>query len=111
MDIIEVNEQLCYSYGPLKSNIFDNKGVRLVEKEPQLLPLYDPTLEQLREYIKERQAADIAAAVIAQVEEEDIEDDEEVLVMIERASGKGGGDDEDEGNDKDVFETIEAFKE
>jgi len=29
------------------------------------LPLYDPTLEQLREYIKERQAADIAAAVIA----------------------------------------------
>ena len=31
--------------------------------------------------------------------------------MIERAGGKGGGDDEDEGNNKDVFETIEAFKE
>ena len=39
------------------------------------------------------------------------EDNKEVLAIIERASGKGGGDNEDEGNNKDVFETIEAFKE
>jgi len=46
------------------------------------------------------------------VEEEDIEEDnKEVLAMIERTGGKGGGDDEDEGNDKDIFKTIKAFKE
>jgi hypothetical protein len=46
------------------------------------------------------------------VEEEDTEeDDEEVLAMIERAGGEGEGDNEDEGNDEDVFEMIEAFKE
>ncbi len=112
MDIIEANEWLCYSYGPLRSNTFDDKGVGLVKGEPQLSPLYDPTLEQLREYIKERQAADVVAAAAAQVEEEDVEeDDEEVLAMIERASGEGGGDDKDKGNDEDVFKTIEAFEE
>jgi len=36
-----------------------------VEGEPQPLPLYDPTPEQLREYIKERQATDMAAAAAA----------------------------------------------
>jgi hypothetical protein len=46
------------------------------------------------------------------VEEEDTEEeDKEVLAIIERASGKGGGDNKDEGNDKDVFKTIKAFKE
>ena len=54
---------------------------------------------------------DVATAAVAQVEEEDAEDDKEVLAMIECAGGKGGGNDEDEGNDEDVFETIEAFKE
>jgi len=39
------------------------------------------------------------------------EDNEEVLAMIERAGSEGGGDDKDEGNDEDVFETFEAFKE
>ena len=79
--------------------------------KPCTSPLYNPTLEQLREYIKERQAADVAAAAAAQVEEEDTKEDDEVLVIIERASGEGGGDDENEGNDEDIFETIEAFKE
>jgi hypothetical protein len=65
MDIIEANKWLRYSYRPLRSNIFNNKGVRLVEGEPQPLPLYNPTPEQLREYIKERQAADVAAAAAA----------------------------------------------
>jgi len=40
-----------------------------------------------------------------------MEEDDEVLAMIERAGGKGGGDDKDEGNDKDAFKTIKAFKE
>lgn len=111
MDIIEANEWLRHSYGPPRSNTFDDKGVGSVEGEPQPSPLYDPTPEQLREYIKERQAADVAAAAAAQVEEEDTEEDDEVLAMIERAGGKGGGDDEDEGNDEDAFETIEAFEE
>ena len=31
--------------------------------------------------------------------------------MIERASGEGEGGDENEGNNKDIFKTIEAFKE
>ena len=31
--------------------------------------------------------------------------------MIEHAGGKGGGNDEDEGNNEDMFETIEAFEE
>ena len=45
------------------------------------------------------------------MEEEDIEeDDEEVLAMIECTGGKGGGD-KDKGNNKDIFETIKAFKE
>jgi hypothetical protein len=62
MDIIKVNKWLYYSYGPPRSNIFNNKGIGLVKGEPQPSPLYNPTLEQLREYIKECQAADIAAA-------------------------------------------------
>jgi len=65
MDIIKVNEWLRHSYGPPRSNIFNNKGVGLVEGEPQPLPLYNPTPEQLREYIKERQAAVVAAAAAA----------------------------------------------
>ena len=111
MDIIKVNEWLCYSYGPLRSNIFNNKGVGLVEGEPQLSPLYNSTPEQLREYIKEYQAADIAAAAAAQVEEEDMEDDKEVLAIIEHTSSEGGDDDKNKGNNKDIFETIKAFKE
>ena len=112
MDIIKANKWLRHSYGPPRSNTFDNKGIGLVEEEPQPSPLYDPILEQLREYIKERQAADVAAAAAAQVEEEDVEEDnEEVLAIIERASGEGGGDDKDKGNNKDVFKMIEAFKE
>src|SRR6266702_141134 len=102
MDIIEANKWLCYSYGPLRSNTFNDKGVGSVEGEPQPSPLYDPTLEQLREYIKERQAVDVAAAAVAQVEEADTEEDDEVLVMIECAGGEDGGDDEDEGNGEDV---------
>ena len=112
MDIIKANKWLCYSYGPLRSNIFNNKGIKLVEGESQLLPLYNPILEQLREYIKERQATDVAAAAAAQVEEEDTEEDnKEVLAIIEYASSKGGGDNKDKGNNEDVFKTIEAFKE
>ena len=112
IDIIKANKWLRYSYGPLRSNIFNNKSIKSVEGEPQPSPLYNPTPEQLREYIKERQAADIAAAATAQVEEEDTEeDDKEVLAIIERASGKGGGDNEDEGDDKDISKIIKAFKE
>ena len=65
IDIIKANKWLHYSYRPPRSNIFDNKGVGSVEGEPQPSPLYDPTPEQLKEYIKERQAADIAAAATA----------------------------------------------
>ena len=112
IDIIKANKWLYHSYRPPRSNIFNNKGVGLVEREPQPLPLYNSTLEQLREYIKERQATDVAATAAAQVEEEDTEeDDKEVLAIIERASGKGGGDNEDEGDDKDIFKIIKAFKE
>ena len=89
MDIIKVNEWLHYSYGPPKNNTFNDKGVGSVEGEPQPSPLYNPTPEQLKEYIKERQAADMAATAAAQVEEEDTEeDDEEVLAIIERAGGR-----------------------
>jgi|SRR6266700_2386986 len=112
MDIIKVNKWLYYSYRPLRSNTFNNKGVKSVEGEPQPSPLYNPILEQLREYIKERQAVDVATAAAAQVEEEDVEEDnKEVLAIIERTSGKGGGNNKDKGNNKDVFEIIKAFKE
>ena len=39
---------------PHTAKLTDNKGVKLVEGELWLLPLYNPTPEQLREYIKER---------------------------------------------------------
>ena len=46
------------------------------------------------------------------MEEEDIEEDnKEVLAIIEHIGSEGGGDDEDKGNNKDVFKTVEAFKE
>jgi len=46
------------------------------------------------------------------VEEKDTEkNNKEVLTIIKRASSKGRGDNENKGNDKDVFKTIEAFKE
>ena len=55
---------------------------------------------------------DVAITAIAQVEEKDVEEDnKEVLVMIKCTGGKGGGNNEDKGNNKDVFKTIEAFKE
>jgi hypothetical protein len=54
----------------------------------------------------------VAVAAAAQAEEEDTEEDnKEVLAMIKRAGSKGRGDDEDKGNNKDIFETIEAFEE
>lgn len=52
----------------------------------------------------------MATAATAQVQEEDTEDNEEVLAILECASGEDGGNDKDEGNDEDIFETIEAFK-
>ena len=112
INIIEANKWLCYSYRPPRSNIFDNKGVRLVKRELQLSLLYNPTLEQLKEYIKKRQTIDIATATTAQVEEEDIkEDNKEVLAIIKRASNKGGDDNKDKSNNKDISKTIKAFKE
>ena len=103
-------EEFKYSskqYIQCKSLILSIKNTK-----PCTLPLYNPTLEQLREYIKERQAADIAAAATAQVEEKDTEENnEEVLAIIEHAGGEGKGGNENKGNNKDIFETIEAFKE
>jgi hypothetical protein len=49
--------------------------------KPYMSPLYNPAPEQLREYIKERQAADVAAAAAAQVEEEDTKEDDEEEVL------------------------------
>ena len=34
-----------------------------------------------------------------------------VLAIIKHASNKGKDNDEDKGNNKDIFKTIEAFKE
>jgi hypothetical protein len=46
------------------------------------------------------------------VEEEDIkEDNKEVLAIIKRASGKDRSNNKNKGDDKDIFEIIEAFKE
>ena len=83
-----------------------------MEREPQPSPLYNSTLEQLREYIKERQATDVAATAAAQVEEEDTEEDnKEVLIIIERTGSKSRANNEDERDNKDISKTIKAFKE